>query len=82
MKNEMIIALEEAKLIKSGAMSSEEVLHTFVVWKQLGYSVKRGEKAIAKFDVWKYAENKEGEARIFLKTAAFFASHQVEVLKK
>ena len=31
-----------------------EEIHTFAVWKSMGYSVKKGEHAIAKFPIWKY----------------------------
>lgn len=31
-----------------------EQIHTFAVWKSMGYSVKKGERAIAKFPIWKY----------------------------
>lgn len=63
-----------------------EAIHTFALWKQLGYSVKKGEKAIAKFAIWKHTsktvENEDGEeeekTNMFLKTAAFFKLSQVE----
>ncbi len=31
-----------------------EPIHTFKVWKELGFCVKRGEKAIASFQIWKH----------------------------
>lgn len=64
-----------------------EPIHTFQAWKELGYCVKRGEHAIAKFAIWKPARRKkedeesEGEERrerMFLKTAHFFRRAQVE----
>ena len=63
-----------------------EEIHTFAAWKSAGYVVRKGEKAIAKFPVWKYStktvENDDGEeeekSRMFMKTAAFFARSQVE----
>ena len=36
-----------------------EELHTFVIWQRMGYSVKKGEKAIAKIRIWKYSEKTE-----------------------
>ena len=33
-----------------------ETIHTFAMWKQLGYSVKKGEKAKATIMIWKYTE--------------------------
>ena len=39
-----------------GTMTIElpEVIHTFQGWKQLGYSVKKGEKSSIKFPIWKH----------------------------
>lgn len=31
-----------------------EAIHTFNGWKQLGYSVKKGEKSSIKFPIWKH----------------------------
>ena len=39
-------------------MEPEEI-HTFSAWKALGYGVKRKEKAIATFPIWKYAAKKK-----------------------
>lgn len=68
-----------------------EEIHTFAAWKNLGYSVKKGEKAVAKFHIWKYTEKvieaEEGEdeetiKRMFMKSACFFAQSQVEKTEK
>ena len=66
-----------------------EEIHGFSRWKEYGYGVKRGEKAIAKVEIWKYADakKKDGEEteekeRIFKKAAFFFASSQVEPLRE
>lgn len=64
-----------------------EDIHTFATWKQLGYSVKKGEHAIAKFMIWKHTskivknEKNEDEEKtnMFMKTAAFFKLSQVEL---
>ena len=62
-------------------------IHTYQTWKALGYQVKKGEKAVAKFAVWKYTTGKkkqetEEEAQerghCFMKTAAWFTDEQVE----
>ena len=61
-------------------------IHTYAAWKQLGFQVKKGEKAIAKFTIWKYAsstiENENGEeeetGKMFMKQAFFFSPAQVE----
>lgn len=31
-----------------------EPIHTFAAWKSMGYSVKKGEHAVAKFAIWKH----------------------------
>lgn len=61
-----------------------EEIHTFMRWKELGFKVQKGEKAIAKIPVWKHTAKvneetgEEENARMFLKTSSFFARHQVE----
>lgn len=41
---------------ENGTMTIElpEEIHTFNGWKQLGYSVKKGEKSSIKFPIWKH----------------------------
>lgn len=63
-------------------------IHTFQAWKSMGYKVKKGEKAIAKFPIWKYttkkSENDEEEqvnGRMFMKVSAFFTNEQVEKME-
>ena len=63
-----------------------EQIHTFAVWKEFGYVVKKGQKAIAKFPIWKYVSRKNEEtdeenSKMFMKVAAFFSSSQVEEIK-
>lgn len=65
-----------------------EDIHTFNGWKERGYSVKKGEKAIAKFTIWKCkskkVETEDGEeehTNMFMKTAAFFKFSQVEKIE-
>lgn len=72
-----------------------EPIHTYQMWKTLGYQVRKGEKAIAKFMIWKYTEKKakednaeiavkEGDTiarNMFMKMAAFFKMSQVEKIK-
>ena len=63
-----------------------EPIHTFQAWKSLGYKVKAGEHAIAKFPIWKYTskkvEDENGEEinkdKMIMKTACFFKKSQVE----
>lgn len=64
-----------------------EQIHTFAAWKELGYVVKKGQKAIAKFPIWKYVSRKDEEtddkksSKMFMKVAAFFSISQVEKLQ-
>ena len=68
-----------------------EPIHTFNGWKQLGYSVKKGEKSAIKFPIWKYTEKPKKEEELtgnpledapvtnmFMKMSAFFRFDQVE----
>lgn len=65
-----------------------EAIHTFAAWKQLGYVVRKGEKAVAKFPIWKYTTKKvekddgteEDRSSMFMKMSAFFSASQVEKL--
>ena len=76
------------------AVEMPEAIHTFQAWKSLGYKVKKGEKAVAKFPIWKYtkkekpAEELTGNpledapiTNMFMKVAAFFTVSQVEPVK-
>ena len=77
MKNIMIIAMEEAALIKDGKMTEDEELHTFQGWKSRGYSVKKGETAIAKFPIWKSVTTKDKEEIMIMKNSCWFSTRQV-----
>jgi hypothetical protein len=65
-----------------------EQIHTFMEWKRRGFSVKKGEKAIAQFTIWKHvtkkakAENEEDEEKMFMKQAFFFSAEQVEAIEQ
>ena len=67
-----------------------EAIHTFQVWKELGFCVKKGEHAIAAFTIWKYKvdnviKNENGDdeqdGHCFMKVAHFFKRDQVEPIK-
>lgn len=68
-----------------------EQIHTFAAWKSCGYAVKKGEKAICKLTIWKNVSRPERQdengdtipatSKMIMKTAAFFAAHQVEPLR-
>lgn len=63
-----------------------EEIHTFASWKAKGYSVKKGEKAIAKFPIWKHTvkkaktEEDDDETKMFMKVAFFFKASQVQAI--
>lgn len=67
-----------------------EAIHTYQAWKSLGFQVKSGQKAIAKFPIWKYtskkAKNEDGEevekGKMYLKTSAFFSRSQVDKIEE
>ena len=85
-----IITLENADGTKQ-QIEEPEPIHTFANWKELGYSVKKGEKAVAKFPIWKHTsktvtdeetnEEKEKTA-MYMKVAAFFKFSQVEKIEE
>lgn len=105
MSNFMIILLESVKLMEEGVLEPTdetiktedgkeykvpEPIHTYNGWKSRGYQVKKGEKNIAQFPIWKYtnkksAEMSEEEAQekgyCFLKTSSFFKASQVELIE-
>ena len=71
---------EEKKMVEE-----PEPIHTYAAWKQLGYQVKKGQKAKASFTIWKFAEGKkeeesdeEPESKMFMKKSHFFTFDQVE----
>lgn len=82
MTNAEIISAERFCLIKEGKITVDETIHTFIVWKQLGYNIKKGEHAIAKFPIWKHVTKttKDGEEKshMFMKMSCFFSTSQVE----
>ena len=66
----------------------EEPIHTFQKWKELGFSVKKGEKSQDRITIWKYSSKKKADedqdvedGHCFMKTACFFRLSQVEPIK-
>lgn len=69
-----------------------EDAHTFAHWKQLGYSVRKGEHAAFSAVIWKYASKRKAakvansdeeqptEVSMFMKRAYFFTASQVDAL--
>lgn len=97
--SEQVRLQKEGKLKFTGEMlkgwntaTGEEVefpeiqpIHTYQAWKRAGYQVKKGEKAIAKFPIWKFIMDKntdgsddEESGKMYMKVAAFFSDEQVE----
>jgi hypothetical protein len=68
-----------------------EAIHTYAHWKSLGYQVKKGEKAIIQFPIWKYTTGKKNESdedeaqktgHCFMKNSSWFSERQVERIIK
>lgn len=85
MTNREIIAAEWLQLVLDNKISEDESIHTFATWNYYGYTVKKGQKAIARFSIWKYVKDKkatekrgEETTKCVLVNSCFFASHQVE----
>ena len=61
-----------------------EPIHTYNGWKELGYQVKKGQKAKAQFTIWKYSGKKDEESgevekgHCFQKKAFWFTFDQIE----
>jgi hypothetical protein len=71
-----------------------EAIHTYAAWKQLGFQVKKGSKAIAQINIWKHVSKKEemevtytdgttgteeiDNSKMFMKLSSFFSASQVE----
>lgn len=73
-----------------------EAIHTFAAWKELGYQVQKGQKAVVALTIWKHSgpkqeamTDKDGntlqavdKGRMFMKTAHFFSASQVAKIEK
>lgn len=85
MTNAEIIATNMFILIQNGTITPDEEIHTFAMWKAMGYNIKKGEKAVAKFPIWKFTskETEDGDTdnRMFMKMSCFFSTRQVEEAK-
>jgi hypothetical protein len=62
-----------------------EPIHTHQTWKQLGYQVQKGQKAVAAILIWKHTVKVDKEtggedAKMFMKTAHFFSMAQVQAV--
>jgi len=87
MTNVEIIANAKIKLVANGIISEDEELHTYKHWKQLGYQVFKGEKAVVSLNIWKALSRKSEEdddeekkpatGKMIYKKAFFFSTKQV-----
>ena len=100
--NEAVELMKNGKIGKTGRqfevedekgnkimLDEPEAIHTFQKWKAKGFCVKKGEKAVAQFYIWKCVsketENSDGmteeQKRMFMKKASFFSASQVMALE-
>ena len=66
MTNAQIIMEQQYLLAADGILKENEdgeiqPIHTYQAWKKLGYQVRKGETAVAKFAVWKFMTSKKKE---------------------
>ena len=90
------IALASEGILKVDDNGDIQPIHTYNAWKARGFQVKKGEKAVAKFPIWKYSNSKKNDdeaseadgenevqrGRCFMKMSAFFTDEQVEPIKE
>lgn len=89
MTNNEIISTAWMILVSTGKIDKTEDIHTYAGWKERGYQVRRGEKAVDKFSIWKYATSKKKtetgetteEPKMFLKESAWFSTKQVDLIQ-
>ena len=60
--------------------------HTYAAWNNLGYKVKKGEKAAFKAQIWNISSKKDEEGKevagnYYKKWSHFFTIHQVEKIE-
>lgn len=76
MSNTQIVELEKMLI------GIEGELNTYQEWKNKGYQVQKGQKAIVKTQLWKQVtkKNKEGQEtkKFYLVNASLFSEDQVE----
>ena len=69
-------------------MEEAEPIHTYAGWKERGYQVQKGEKAIAQFTIWKHVtkkaevEGEQDEQKMFMKKASWFKFSQVAPIEQ
>lgn len=83
-------ALVDAGKIGVDANGFPEEIHTFQFWKDAGYRVRKGAKAVIELGIWKLAtkkrkaddEDDDEKAHFFLKRSWFFSRSQVDKIAK
>jgi hypothetical protein len=86
MNNVQAIEIEKISLIQRGIIQEGEEIHTFNGWKERGFSVKKGEKACATFQIWRQCQQKsddgetESKAKMRFCKSFWFSERQVEPL--
>lgn len=83
MTNREIIDSEKVKI----GIPLDEELHTYAIWKSLGYQVQKGQKAIVSTKLWKNVDvtnKKTGkkEQKMILCNASLFSYEQVKKIEK
>lgn len=84
MTNKELVIYEKLFLVENGLLDSiDDDLYTYAEWLKRGFRVKKGEKAVASFPIWKHVNKKNIEtgeeySKIVMKTAYFFTRKQVE----
>lgn len=88
--NAQIIFQNSIILMQSGVIKTingmPEPIHTYQHWQDLGFQVRKGEKAIASFPIWKHVNSKtelsENETiireKMIMKKSFFFSLSQVD----
>lgn len=69
-------------------MPEPESIHTYAGWKAIGRQVKKGEKCIATFMIWKHttkkkkaeSEDEDEQEKMFMTKAFFFRECQTEAV--
>lgn len=62
-----------------------EDIHTYATWKEIGYQVRKGQKAVAKLIIWKHTtkfdeDSQRDESKMFMKRSSFFSRSQVDAI--
>ena len=67
--NEIYTKDQADALIKAG---KDLGIHTYQVWKSIGYQVKKGQKAKIKTNLWRYREERTDKDGTVVKQAGYY----------